>query len=153
MSKGSEAFAALVAALDLPAEDTRLPDEVKVNDTRLNQFDASGRFLAVRKGDTVRNETELGGAEGPVYELALEAQIIFAVEGEASPEREAALQSAEDAFFEALFSDRTLGGKVDYLDTDGAIERALVQEDRNAKPVAYLSFTLFLFFTSRTPFG
>ena len=149
MSKITDAFEALEAVLTLPEGDDRLP-RPRVNDTRLVEFDASGRLLAIRKSDTRIRAVELGAPRS--YELDLEVEILFAVEGEADAARDAQLETAEAVFAERLYSDETFGGAVEFFEMEGDLERDVIRNDA-ASPIASLRFALVLGLTAPTPFG
>ena len=151
MSQTETCFTALVAALTLPAGDTRLPAP-SVEDARLQDYDSAGRLLAIRKADTLIIDEELGS--GAVeYDLQLEAEVIFAVQGDDNDARAALVSVGETAFHDRLFADRTLGGAVDELSLQGEIERQIVRDERTTQPIQTVRFVVTLLFTASSPFG
>lgn len=151
MNMTDSVFQAVVAALTLDVDDTRLP-QPKVNIASLTEFDARGQLLAIRKGDSALLQNYAGEANSD-RELELEVEVIFGQEMDDGPERDARLIAAEAAFAEVLFTDVTLGGAVDELRIDGPVERAIMKARHDAVPVATIRFVLMILHTAGTPFG
>lgn len=143
------ALDALAAKLDglsgLPA--------LRRNDLRVDEFtsiDGFGHQLAMADGDIVQGDTEQG--EPQVYELAQQADILFAVAGEPGDARDAAVDAGIATIAAALWSDRDLGGACEMLDIASDITRDH-EQTASAMPVEAVRFTLALYLSAPTPFG
>ncbi len=130
------------------------------NDMTLTGFADSSRTgigwtLAIADGGWDAGQMEMG--EPPDYDLAPQADILFSVEGEPGPDRDAVLRDGMDAIAAALFPDGVglaVDGVFDDLKLVGGVSiQNLGPGEKGEPPAVKVEFSLAFTLTAPTPFG
>lgn len=156
--KTEEAWDALQALINTAAGDT-LPACTR-NDDELQGFADSGTpglkwRMLISDGNVRVTDSYLG--DGEKYELAVEADVVVAVEGETGVARNTLLADMLAALAEVLFPNGTgavVDGKFDGLDIETELQRKQwVAPGEGRQPIAGWEFTIAMTLTAASPFG